>query len=138
LGCFIHVGLNAVDPISTEDGTARSAASLTNDMRDIAVSQFTPQVFLTTAPRRKGHSAIQSAAKGMSSGDTLLLTYSGHGGQVPDVSGDEADSQDETWVLYDRELLDDELYQLWAGFPAGADRSVRQLPQRHGDPCMSA
>jgi hypothetical protein len=49
----------------------------------------------------------------------LLLTYSGHGGQIPDVNGDEADQQDETWVLFDRELIDDELYQLWSQFAAG-------------------
>ena len=46
--------------------------------------------------------------------------YSGHGGQVPDKNGDETeDGYDETWVLYDRQLVDDELYALWSKFPAG-------------------
>ena len=43
---------------------------------------------------------------------------------MPDTSSDEEDAQDETWVLYDRELLDDELYQLWAGFQAGVRIAV--------------
>jgi hypothetical protein len=55
------------------------------------------------------------------SGDIFWLTYSGHGSQVPDTNnnGDEPDRQDETWVLYDRELIDDELYALWGKFKAG-------------------
>jgi hypothetical protein len=47
------------------------------------------------------------------------MTYSGHGGQVPDVSGDEADKQDETWCLYDGQLIDDELYLELSRFKAG-------------------
>ena len=31
-------------------------------------------------------------------GDTLVIQYSGHGTQVPDVSGDEPDRMDEAWV----------------------------------------
>ena len=50
----------------------------------------------------------------------LFLTYSGHGGQVKDRNGDESgDDMDETWVLYDRQLVDDELYDLWAKFKPG-------------------
>ena len=71
--------------------------------------------------------ALTTAAQSLSAGDTLLLTYSGHGGQVPDKNGDEskkgadeigeyADEYDETWVLYDRQLVDDELYALWSEF----------------------
>jgi hypothetical protein len=35
---------------------------------------------------------------------------------VPDQNGDEADLEDETWCLYDGQLIDDELWELWAGF----------------------
>jgi metacaspase-1 len=62
---------------------------------------------------------IGSAALRLSAGDVCLITYSGHGGQVPDSNGDEFDGQDETWVLFDRMLIDDELYQLWSQFDAG-------------------
>src|SRR5262245_22000198 len=65
-------------------------------------------------------SAISDAAGKLESGDELFLTYSGHGGQVPDTNGDEQqDQQDETWVLYDRQLVDDELYDLWSQFAEG-------------------
>jgi len=50
----------------------------------------------------------------------FFLSYSGHGGQVKDLNGDEReDHLDETWVLYDREMIDDELYALWSGFERG-------------------
>ena len=32
---------------------------------------------------------------------------------------EETDQLDETWVLYDRQLLDDELYDLWCRFAPG-------------------
>jgi hypothetical protein len=55
----------------------------------------------------------------LNSGDIYVLSYSGHGGQIPDVSHDEADKQDETWCLYDGELIDDELYLELARFKSG-------------------
>ena len=45
---------------------------------------------------------------GISSGDILFLTYSGHGASLPDKPGHEPDQRDETWVLYDRQFVDDE------------------------------
>ena len=53
------------------------------------------------------------------SGDILLLTYSGHGGQIPDVTGEETDKLDETWCLYDGQLIDDEMYLELSRFAAG-------------------
>ena len=61
----------------------------------------------------------RKAAKALRKGDFFFLTYSGHGGQVPDVTGEEADKQDETWCLYDGQLIDDELYFELSRFAAG-------------------
>jgi hypothetical protein len=63
--------------------------------------------------------AIGEAAKTLKSGDLFFLTYSGHGGQVKDTNGDETDGMDETWVCYDRQFIDDELYDLWSKFKPG-------------------
>jgi hypothetical protein len=63
--------------------------------------------------------AIKDAAAKLKEGDIFFLTYSGHGGQVPDANADEPDGKDETWCLYDRMLIDDELAVLWAEFRAG-------------------
>jgi hypothetical protein len=50
-------------------------------------------------------------------GDLFLISYSGHGSQVPDPS--EPDQRSETWVLWNRQLIDDELYALWGRFRPG-------------------
>ncbi len=64
-------------------------------------------------------SALRSAAGKLAGGDFFLLSYSGHGGQVPDVTGEEDDKKDETWCLYDGQLIDDELYFELSRFKPG-------------------
>lgn len=48
-----------------------------------------------------------------------LAGYSGHGGQAPDLNDEEPDGNDETWCLYDGELIDDEPYSSWGAFATG-------------------
>lgn len=63
---------------------------------------------------------LRSAAQAMKHGDIFVFYYSGHGGQQPDYSGDETvDGADETLMLYDRELIDDELDEIWKSFKPG-------------------
>jgi hypothetical protein len=62
---------------------------------------------------------LDDLANLLKSGDLLVVSYSGHGGQIPDLNGDEADGLDETWCLYDGQLLDDELYGAWMKFQPG-------------------
>ena len=124
-GNSIHIGLNQVDPRHYHgwDGQLQACEADAHDMHDIAKARgFSPTVLLTKdATAQAVSDALTSAASELEAGDMLLLTYSGHGGQVPDRhGGDEgADAQDETWVLYDRMLVDDELYALWAAFKRG-------------------
>jgi hypothetical protein len=129
-GISIHIGLNRVDPNHYQDeygnpwdGALSGCEGDAADMQALAEKQgFSTQVLLNeeaTAERVSG--AISKAAKELKKGDILFLTYSGHGGQVPDRNGpeDEEDEMDETWCLYDRQLIDDELYALWGKFEAG-------------------
>lgn len=63
------------------------------------------------ATRARTLAGIRASAKTLKPGDLFFLSYSGHGGQVDDVSGeDETDKLDETWCLFDGQLIDDELY----------------------------
>jgi hypothetical protein len=79
-----------------------------------------PTLLLTKKGTRANVLAgIRSAAKSLGAGDMFFVTYSGHGGQVPDVTGEEDDKQDETWCLYDGQLIDDELYFELSRFAAG-------------------
>ena len=122
-GVSIHVGLNRVDPDHYQgwDGQLVACEFDANDMTELAAGKgFETQTLLTEAATAEALTgAIEKAATKLESGDVLLLTYSGHGGQVPDANGDEEDRMDETWVLYDRQVVDDELYALWAKFKPG-------------------
>jgi hypothetical protein len=65
-------------------------------------------------------SDLKAAAQQLKKNDIFFLTYSGHGGQVPNTGNDfEPDGFDETWCLYDGELIDDELYAAFNKFAAG-------------------
>jgi hypothetical protein len=79
-----------------------------------------PTVLMTKkATRAATLAALRKASKSLQPGDFYFLTYSGHGGQVPDTNRDEPDRKDETWCLYDGQLIDDELYLELTRFAAG-------------------
>jgi metacaspase-1 len=122
-GESLHVGLNSVDTGHYQgwDGKLVACEFDANDMASLAEGQgFHARTLLTQdATAEALISAIDDAAGMLVDGDILLLTYSGHGGQVPDTNGEEDDRTDETWVLYDRQVVDDELYALWAKFKPG-------------------
>ena len=139
----LHIGLDSVNPDHYEGWAGPLAACEfdANDMRDLAQAQgMKASVLLTRdATRNKTLAGIRAAAKALRAGDLFFLSYSGHGGQVDDVSGeDETDKLDETWCLFDGQLIDDELYFELTKFKKGVDhRALRQLSQRHRDPRSS-
>jgi hypothetical protein len=122
-GLSLHVGLNAVDPdhYAGWSGDLVACEFDANDMAALASTQgIKPTVLLTKrATRANVFKAVRAAATKLESGDLLFLSYSGHGGQIPDVSGDEPDKKDETWCLYDGELIDDEVFVELARFKEG-------------------
>ena len=122
-GLSLHIGLNSVDPKHYEGWSGELAACELDakDMAFVAKSQlFTPRLLMTKeATRGSVTKAITAIAGKLDAGDIFFLTYSGHGGQIPDVDGDEANSLDETWCLYDGELLDDEIFFYLGRFAKG-------------------
>ncbi len=121
----LHIGLNLVDPkhYAGWSGPLAACEFDANDMAKIAKSgSMSASVLLTKSATRKAVlAAMRRAATKLRRGDYFFLTFSGHGGQVPDSSSapDEADKQDETWCLYDGQLIDDELYAKLGRFAAG-------------------
>jgi hypothetical protein len=122
-GLSLHLGLNKVDrnfygsdcPLSGCHRDAEDMMSLALDAGYQPIAKLLDDAATTTALA----SHLEFAAKDLKAGDIFLLSYSGHGGQLADYSGDEADGMDETWCLYDREFLDDELYAAWRQFRDG-------------------
>lgn len=123
VGLSVHIGINEVSARHYAGWTGPLAACEfdAQDLAALAAAQgIKPSVLLTRkATRSKVLAAIRAAAKRLRAGDLFLLSYSGHGGQIPDVSGEEADKLDETWCLYDNQLIDDELYFELSRFKAG-------------------
>ena len=119
----LHLGLNTVSPAAYEgwDGPLAACEFDANDMAALARKQgMKPTVLLTKkATRAALLSGLRSAAKALKPGDLFFLTFSGHGGQVPDTNRDEPDRKDETWCLFDGQLIDDELYFELSRFAAG-------------------
>jgi metacaspase-1 len=119
----LHLGLNSVSGAAYEgwEGPLAACEFDANDMAALARGKgMKPNVLLTKkATRAALLSGMRSAAKSLKAGDLFFLTYSGHGGQVRDSNGDEPDRKDETWCLYDGQLIDDELYFELSRFAAG-------------------
>jgi hypothetical protein len=62
---------------------------------------------------------IDLAASSLNNGDLFFFFFSGHGDQIKDENGDEADHLDEALAAYDRRIIDDELPPIWAKFRPG-------------------
>ena len=119
----LHLGLNGVSAAAYAgwDGPLAACEFDAQDMAALAKSRgMKPTVLLTRKATRAGLLLnMRQAAQTLKAGDLFFMSYSGHGGQVPDTNGDEADKKDETWCLYDGQLIDDELYFELSKFAAG-------------------
>jgi hypothetical protein len=124
-GVSIHIGLNHVNPANYGgwDGALGGCIPDAKDMQAIAKAQgLTSKLLIDSeATSTAVIEALKDASTKLKSGDYLLITYSGHGGQVPDNTGEESDYKDETWVLWDRQLIDDELDLVWSWFQGGVN-----------------
>jgi hypothetical protein len=119
----IHIGLNSVDPkhYAGWSGDLLACEFDANDMAAIAHDAGMKSTLLLTAKATRANvlAAVRAASKKLQAGDLLFVTYSGHGGQIDDVSGEEEDKKDETWCLYDGELIDDEVFLELSRIAAG-------------------
>lgn len=122
-GISLHIGLNKIDP-SHYGGTYPLVACINDakDMMKIAKQKGFDESYIL--PNEKGTyemvvQHIKDAAKKLKKGDFFFITYSGHGAFVPDNDKDEKDGNDETWCLYNRMIIDDELAYYWSKFKSG-------------------
>jgi metacaspase-1 len=127
-GLSLHVGLNNVDEVHY--GRISKLKGCINDakaMADLAKKQGFESLGMLTdaeATREAVKGKILEAAQRLESGDFFFYTYSGHGSNLRDMDLDEerlkpGDHFDETWLLYDGMLIDDEAAELWTQFKPG-------------------
>lgn len=124
-GSALLVGLKSVDPTAYNgwDGTAGCwGCELDVDNMEMILNPLNYKIkTLKTAEATRDRilSALYRAADNAEGGDIFVFYYSGHGGQQPDISGDELDGKDETLVAYDREVIDDKIHKALGKFRAG-------------------
>ena len=122
-GMSVHVGVDKVDP--AHYGADFALSSCVNDahkMREIAESIGYEAVTYENENATVSNftAFMRSAISNLIDGDSLLVTFSGHGSQLPNNSPDsEDDNLDETLCFYDRMFVDDEFYALLGQFREG-------------------
>lgn len=122
-GYSLIIGLNKVNPehYAGWEGELDQPVNDAHAVSELAkAAKFETKLFLDDkATREKIILEIQKASQTLEAGDVYFIYYSGHGGQVMDLSGDEDDDLDETWCLYDGQLIDDEIHYLLTEFKPG-------------------
>jgi hypothetical protein len=124
-GQAVCIGVNNINPEHYgTNGELYICEKDADDMHNLLMLNGFTSLKLTTkeATRDNVKNAILDASKELKCGDIMVIYYSGHGGKVPNVPSPydiEYDNVDETWCLWDAQLLDDELRNLWASFDKG-------------------
>lgn len=122
-GISIHIGLNKIDSAHYGEGNElKGCINDANAMHSIAKDKSFDESYLLIdkdGTYKNVTTHLKKAAKKLKKGDFLFISYAGHGASVWDNNNDEKDGKDETWCLYDRMILDDELAEHWAKFKDG-------------------
>lgn len=125
IGRSIHIGVSEVSlaHYATKAPLSGPAADA-HRMQEIAqargfVSTGADLLIDAEATTSKLVNLLHTEAASLQAGDTLLITYSGHGCLLPDGNGDERSGYDAAWCLYDRAFVDDEFDQLLGRFRDG-------------------
>jgi hypothetical protein len=128
-GHALVIGINRVNPnhYSGWDGALKVCEADANKITAYLKKQkfgSVTKLLTKEATRPNVISALDNLAAKSNAGDLVVVYYSGHGGnEIPDFNKDEddpwSDRYDETWCLYDAQLIDDELYYQWKKFKKG-------------------
>jgi metacaspase-1 len=100
--------------INNYPGTANDLLGCVNDANDwcslLNDYGFETSLLLDAqATRQNIKTALGNLVLSAGQGDVVVFTYSGHGTQTLDLSGDEGDTYDEAIYVYDGMIVDDEL-----------------------------
>ncbi len=100
--------------INNYPGTSNDLQGCVNDANDwcalLTDRGFETSLMLDSqATRQNVKNALENLVVSAGQGDVIVFTYSGHGTQALDTSGDEGDSYDEAIYVYDGMILDDDL-----------------------------
>jgi hypothetical protein len=120
----VIVGINAYPAPNTLHGCVNDAMDC---KATLEARGFTCTMILDAQATKVGIlAALNALVDGASPGDSIVFAYSGHGSQVRDVSGDEADGLDEVicpvdWPQY---ISDDDFRTIFNRLPTGVTLDV--------------
>lgn len=120
-GTSIHIGVNR--PASPGQCDLSLSEKCAWKMAEVAYEAGYGAIHLlrgADATRDAVKDLLTAAADALEPGQTLFVSYSGHGSRVPDRNREEPDGWDETWCLSDADLIDDELLEIWRLAAAGS------------------
>jgi hypothetical protein len=106
--------------INNYPGTSNDLQGCVNDARDWSalLNGFgfgTSLMLDSQATRQNIKAALGDLVTSAGEGDVVVFTYSGHGTQVIDFSGDEGNAYDEALSVYDGTIVDDDLRTIISG-----------------------
>lgn len=109
------IGINYVGTKHELNGCINDVATI----RDICVNNgyddincITDQYHSIQPTKSNIMDSIKNVLEKSVNGDTVLISYSGHGSNTRDLNGDEPDGKDEVVCAIDDNIKDDELYSL--------------------------
>ena len=116
--------------INNYPGTGSDLNGCVNDARDwsdfLKEKGYEVKRYLDRgATKLKVSRAIKDIVAKAKSGDSIVITYSGHGTFVKgDASGDEPDGKDEAWYLYDGIWTDDSIRSALSKLNSGVNLTI--------------
>jgi hypothetical protein len=124
-GYSLHIAVNQSDPAHYGPNLKPLRACLNDadNMAQLAAHSQFQQIkilFDHEATHADVIGQINDYAQQAKAGDLVFISYSGHGSQIPVLNpgndSDEDDDLDETWCLFDTQLIDTELYNALTKF----------------------
>lgn len=120
-GHSLHIGLNYINPMSYRGSNGHLPSPINDAKAMERIARFSNfsnirVLFDEEATLDRVVTEMGELAQNSSPGDLVLISFSGHGGWVPDRDGDETDKKDETWALYDGQLRDDKIFEILQEF----------------------
>jgi len=116
----LHIGIN------NYPGTANDLRGCVNDatgwekLLKTVYGFETKSLLDSNATYRNVTREIKKLVDSSTDKSNIVITFSGHGTNVKDVSGDEEDRRDEALCLYDKLLIDDQLREILGKLAKGA------------------
>lgn len=126
-GLSLHIGVNETDFAHYGNALDHlvACAADASEMATLADHKGFEEVrLLIDHDARLDHILVEldRLAATAKNGDLVFITFSGHGSQIPILPGsetDEGDLFDETWCVFDNQLIDTEIFQKLALFEKG-------------------